>query len=452
MMELEQLLPAYTPAALPDERQPELPAQPRNLRETGLEQQLVVELLAKLLLLEGRTHLPVLTARLRLSINVLRDVLAFMLAEQLAEVAWRGESDLDVQYQLTAAGKQRAAQYLERCPYVGPAPVTLEAYSAMLERQSWRRTQQRVDAGDVQAIFGADHRSPAMLAQLGAAMQAARALLLYGPSGSGKTYLASKLGLLLHGLIGVPHALLVGQEIIAIHDPLLHLAPAPHQLVHVRQLQERRSVDARWVLCQRPVVQVGTEFDAAMLDLRHDAYNGCYQAPPHLRANGGLFLVDDLGRQRIDAAHVLNRLLAPLDAGADQLTLRGGHPFTVPFDAVLVCATNLPPHSLLDAAALRRIGYKVAVGPLSEEAYVRLLRETCRDALVECDEAGVRHLLTGLHGRSGTPLLAAWPGELAGRVADFAAYAGDSARLTPAAVEQAWASMFTCAATAAEAV
>lgn len=416
-----------------------LPRQPKSVQDTGLERSLIVELIAKGMSIAGKTHLSGLTGTLRLPINVLREALDFMVQEQLAEVAWRGASDVDVQYRLTAAGKQRAATYLERCAYVGPAPVTLDAYRAMAERQ---RQRQQVGAADVAAVFDDNHFDPSVLEQIGAAMHSGRSLFLYGPPGGGKSTLAHKLGALLPGMVAVPYAVLVGQEVIQLYDPALHLPPAPPYALKARQAQERRGGDTRWVLCQRPVLRVGAELCQEMLELRHDAFSGSYQAPLHFKANHGMLIIDDLGRQRIAASDLLQRYMQPLDAGLDQLTLRGGHKFSVPFDVVLVFATNLAPQSLLDASFLRRLGYKIHVGPLSARSYVALFRQQCRAARLVCDDAAVRYLLERLHGASGRPLLASYPHELLGRIADFAGCAGLAPCLTAAALEQAWSSMF----------
>ena len=421
---------------------PPLPPQPKSLRETGLERQLVVELIAKLMFVGGKTHLSVLTTRLRLSINVLREVLDFMVTEQMAEVAWRGESDVDVQYQLTGAGKQRAGAFLERCAYVGAAPVTLDAYRAMVARQSWQAQEQRVATDDLAAVLGGAHAGPGMLDVVGAALHSGRSLLLYGPPGSGKSTLALQLGQLLHGLVAVPYAIVAGQDIIQLYDPAQHLPPAPQHVSHARQALERRSTDIRWVLCQRPVIHVGAELDAGMLELRQDASGGCYQAPAHVRANNGMLIVDDLGRQRLGAPELLTRLMQPLARGVDQLSLPGGVHIGVPFDSALVLATNLAPGELLDAALLRRIGYKVRVGPLADSAYRALFRQQCRVAGIAFDELALNYLMQQLHGAQGRPLLASYPHELLARIADFAGFAGSDAQLTVASVEQAWNSLF----------
>lgn len=426
-----------------------LPRQAKTVRDTGLELRLITELVVKAIHATGKTPLPVLAGKLRLSINVLREVLNLLIAEQLVEVAYCGESDIDVQYQVTAPGQRAAAEYLARCRYVGPAPVTLAAYRSLVEQQSLRCPgAERVAPGALNAVLAEDGLEPAVRELLGAALHSNRSLLLHGASGSGKTTLARKLGRLQQGLVAVPYAILVERQIIQFYDPLVHPAPA----LHGRQQEDRRSCDMRWVICERPLVHVGAELTREMLDLRHDDGNGVYHAPPHFQANNGLLIIDDLGRQRIPAAELLNRFIGPLDHGVDQLSMLGGQTETVPFDVTLVLATNLAPDSVFDDAFMRRIGYKIPVGPLSEANYRALLRHQCRLRRIEHDDDAVNYLLTRLHRGAGRPLLAGYPHELLGRIADFASYAGREPRLTPATVEQAWSSMFaSCSSTASAA-
>jgi DNA polymerase III delta prime subunit len=272
---------------------------------------------------------------------------------------------------------------------------------------------------------------------LGAALYARRSLLLYGPSGSGKTLLAHKLGRLLPGPIAVPYALMVGRHVIRLHDPAIHVAPP----IAARQQEERRSCDARWTVCERPQVHVGAELGRDMLDLRYDAAEGVYHAPPHLQANNGMLVLDDVGRQRIPADELLNRFTGPLGAGIDQLSLQGGQTEPMPFDTFVVFATNLDPEAVFDDAALRRIGYKAAISAWSPSAYRALLRRQCRMRRIDFDDSAADHLIE-LHAQSRRALLACYPAELLDRIADFAGFAGHEPRLSIAAVEQAWRSMF----------
>jgi energy-coupling factor transporter ATP-binding protein EcfA2 len=429
---------AAQPAADP-EIAPILPRQAKTVRDTGLEPRFMTDLVLKAIQAGGKAPLTLLAGKLRLSISVLREVLNPLIAEQQVEVAWCGESDIDMQYQLTAIGQRGATDALARCRYVGPAPVTLASYRAVVERQALRHADaERITPAQLAGALGEDGLAPAARDALGAALFARRSLLLHGPSGGGKTTLARKLGRLLPGPIAVPYALMAGRHVIRLYDPAVHVAPPPV----ARQQEERRSCDARWTVCQRPLVHVGAELGRDMLDLRYDAEQGVYHAPPHLQANNGMLVLDDVGRQRIAAAELLNRFIGPLDAGCDQLSLQGGQAEQVPFDAAVVFATNLAPNGVFDDAALRRIGYKVDIGAWTPSAYRALLRRQCRLRRIDVDDAAVDHLIERLHPQSGRPLLACYPGELLDRVADFAGFAGTEPRLTVAAAEQAWRSMF----------
>lgn len=417
---------------------PVLPRQPRTVCDTGLEPRFVTALVVKAMQASGKTPLSVLTGRLRLSVSVVREVLQGLIGTQLAEVAWSGDSDIDVHYQLTAFGERAAVEYLAQSRYTGPAPVPLAVYRSMVAQQSHRQNDSaRVTPAELQAVLGDDGPEPAVRELIGAALHSKRPLLLYGPSGSGKSTLARKLARLHQEPIAVPYAVLVNHEIVQLYDPGLHPAP-----IASRGMEERRSCDARWVLCQRPLVHTGAELTRDMLELRVDAGSGVFHAPPHLLANNGLLVVDDLGRQRMPAGELMHRLLGALEHGRDHVAVPGGRTHALPFDVTLALATSLAPESVLDESCLRRIGYRIGIGPLNESSYRALLHRQARLNQLDPDTLVIDYLVNELHRRTKRPMLAAYPHELIGRILDFAGFAGRTPRFDVDSVAQAWSSLF----------
>jgi len=429
---------AQAEAALDGDLAAVLPRQPRTVRDTGLDERLVTGLVLKTLHAGARTPLSRLSGRLRLSVSVVREVLQALVASQHAEVAYAGDTELDVHYQLTGFGQRAAAEHLNESRYVGPAPVTLAAWRTLVARQSQRQGEVRhVARADLEAVLDGDGFDAGVRELIGAALYSGRPLLLYGPSGSGKTTLARKFARLRQDSIALPYAVLVNHEIVQLHDPALHPAP-----LNPRGMEERRSFDARWALSQRPLVHVGAELARDMLELRIDAASGVLRAPPHILANNGLLVVDDLGRQRVPASELLHRWLGALEAGQDHVAVPHGASHALPFDVCLVLATSLAPESVLDDACLRRIGYRIPVGPLMEGAYRALVRRQARLRRIELDEVALNYLVGELHRRTRRPLLAAYPHELLGRIADFAGFAGRAPRCDIDGLVQAWSSLF----------
>lgn len=415
-----------------------LPPAPRTVQDTGLEPLFLAELTGKVLFAHGQMSLAALCNHLKLPATVLESVLGFLRTERLCEVAKRGGTDGDVYYQLTDTGRARAATFAERSRYAGAAPVNLQAYSDAIAAQSVAGLQ--VTREDVQRAFAGIVAKPFVLDQVGAAMNSGRAMFLHGPAGSGKTFLAEHLRRLLKGDVLVPHALEVGGEVIQIFDPLVHEplaeAAAPDTL-------ERAGLgDTRWVRCKRPVVISGGELKLEMLDLDFDASTRFYQAPPHVKANNGIYVVDDLGRQLVAAQDLMNRWIVPLDRHRDYLSLRTGHKFALPFDVVVVFSTNLKPLDLADEAFLRRIGYKIKLGALTEEEYRTVFRDVCAELGIEFREDMLQLLLHEYHAREQRPLLTCYPRDIVSQVRDFAIYDRTSPRLTPEAIDRAWHNYF----------
>jgi energy-coupling factor transporter ATP-binding protein EcfA2 len=412
----------------------QLPAAPRSLEDTGLSMTFVAGLVLKSTLILGRPSYGDLVERHCLPLAVLDDVFAFLVREHLVELTHRGATDLDVTFRLTDAGRVLALEEKARSGYSGPAPVTLEAYLECVSTHSVRKLH--IGCRDVWEAFEGIVIDTAVLDSAAAALNAGRPLLIYGPAGSGKTFLAERLGSLMRGRVPVPYAICAAGEVIQIYDPLVHVDVA---------VQSGQSVDRRWRLCERPVVMSGGELTLAELDLRRDEAAGFYQAPPHMKANMGMYIVDDLGRQRVEPRDLLNRWLRPLDRGVDFLTLESGNRFVLPFDVWPVFSSNLAPEQFADDAFLRRLGSKLHIGPMSIDDYRAVYDAACASlGLVSANDA-FEFLLHRLHFPTGKAFLACFPADLLRLVAAGARYRGEPPEVTHDALYDAWASYFGAA-------
>ena len=405
---------------------------PRSIADTGLPPIFVGRLVLKSTMLNGSSSFADLSQRHRLPVAVLEDILAFLVRERLAEITHRGATDIDVHFRLTEAGRTVAVEELARCTYCGPAPVSYESYVEIVRAHAIRN--QHVSRSHVHEVFADVRVEPALLDAAGASLNAGRPLMLHGPAGSGKTYIAERLGKLLQGDVPIPYAIYVSGEIIQLYDPLLHHDASSHT--------SPAPGDKRWRLCQRPVVISGGELTLDGLDLRYDTSAGFYQAPPHMKANMGLYIVDDLGRQRVAAQDLLNRWIMPLDRGIDLFTLHSGMRFSAPFEVWPVFSTNLDPTDIGDEAFLRRLGSKLHMGPMSLENYRAVFEACCADYGLTTSHAAFDYLLHELHERSGKPLLACYPRDLLSLVSASAEYRDAPREVSTDSLQEAWHSYF----------
>ncbi|MEY2919813.1 MAG: hypothetical protein RL261_1118 [Pseudomonadota bacterium] len=424
-------------AALEFARIARLAPRPTDIAATGVSLTFLADLLAKHLASAGVLTTSQLIDRMALAGPVLNEILVFLRNDGRVEVRSRAGLDAELRYGLTDKGHVAAADAMNRGGYVGPAPIPLADYVAMVKMQSVHARPVTREA--VRRVFRDMVIADDLLDRLGPAVNSHRAMFLYGLAGSGKTYTARRLSSALEGLVLVPHAILVNETVIEMFDPLCHrrrtLAdpPAPSML--------EEGFDPRYVACERPVVLTGGELAVDMLEVQCDEATHTYSAPIQLKANNGFLLIDDLGRQRVEPAVLFNRWIVPMDSRQDSLTTSKGHHFEVPFDLVLVFSTNLRPEQIADEAFLRRLGYKIEFVPIPADQYERIWRDVCVERGVDFDPRLVRYAIDELHRATGIPLLPCHPRDLLWMALDRIAYLGGG-KLDEAAIRWAWGSYF----------
>ena len=415
-----------------------VPPLPATAEDTGLGTDQITQLIVKTLYV-GEATGTMVADRLRLPYSLLEPLIEHVRAERLVEVRGAsGAGTAGFRYALTDAGRDRARQYLDANAYIGAAPVPLATYVATM--RTLQASRGFVDRERVRNGFSHLVVSESVLEQVGPSINAGKAVFLYGPPGNGKTVIAEGMGRTLGGDMYVPYAIDVDGQTITMHDPVNHESLEDED--QRSALVKATPRDRRWVRIRRPVIQVGGELTLDMLDLSFNRIAKFYEAPIQLKANGGVFLVDDFGRQRIRPEDLLNRWIVPLESRVDYLTLHTGKKFEVPFDVLIVFATNLDPQSLADEAFLRRIPYKIPIQDPTLEQFTQIFELNCHHRGIKFHQIMVAYLLRRHYEPFGRKLRACHPRDLLDQVTALCRYEGREPIITRGLLDKACETYF----------
>lgn len=410
---------------------------PISVRSSGLNQALVEDILARQLLESGVSDILELSSNTALSSRLIGVVLDIMRADARIEVLAPSSESQAIRYNLTKGGRQYAQGARERSGYIGPAPISTQSYIDLISRQSVRDI--RVTRYEMQEAYNDVVIKPRLLDKLGAAMHSGKAMFVYGPAGTGKTFICSRLTRLLRTPVLIPYSIVVGDSIVRVFDPAVHTPINKNQETSA-WLDERQ--DPRLVLCERPCIVSGGELTMDMLEIRRDPATRQYIAPLQMKAMHGIYMVDDLGRQKMSTDALFNRWIVPMESRVDYLNLDSGARLALPFDVILIFSTNMLPEDLDDPAFQRRVGHKIGFEYLDASDYAQIWNQECDRLGIQCSSEVLEFAINELHKRSNKPMLASHPRDLIGMSMDFARYSGEPERMTQEGLVLAWDNFF----------
>ncbi len=421
---------------------PFAPSTPASIEDTGLGLAFLTDLAIKIMYLEGDILGYELADRMRLPhAGVVEDLLSSLKQEQLCEVKGtggiggaRGLGRAVYRYSITDKGRAVAREAMSRCQYAGPAPVPLRHYNRAMDQQSLRdmKVHRRGLARVLSHLVVDEHT----MAHLGAAVNSRRSIFLFGPPGNGKTAIGESIGrLVLQGTLHIPHAVESGNQVIKVFDAVNHLRAE-------KSTNRTNGHDQRWVRVRRPVITVGGELSLSELDLIYEQTSKYYEAPLQMKANGGMLLIDDFGRQQARPRDLLNRWIVPLEKRKDFLRLHTGRKIEVPFDVLIVFATNLAPKDLVDEAFLRRIRHKIKIEDPTWDEFRTIFRRVCREQEVPYSEQGLAYLIKEHYIKEDRPKRGCHPRDLIAQLKDIASYVDVAPALSEELIDQACSSYF----------
>ncbi len=419
-----------------------VPPAPVTVEDTGIPADRLTQLLLKTLY-TGEATGTAAADRMRLPFSVLAPIIENARAQLYIEVLGTTSATAGAagyRYALTDLGRDRARQYLDANQYVGPAPVPLETYVASV--LAIRNSRGYIDRDRLRAGFSHLIVSDEVLEQVGPAVNAGKGVFLYGPPGNGKTVIAEGMGKALGGDLYVPYAIDIDGQIVTVFDPVNHESLETAEDSGQSAVVRTAPRDRRWVRIKRPVVMVGGELTLDMLDLSFNPIAKFHEAPLQMKANGGVFLVDDFGRQRMRPEDLLNRWIVPLESRIDYLTLHTGRKFQVPFEVLIVFATNLDPLTLADEAFLRRIPYKIPIGDPTMTQFTEIFELNCKRKGLRFHQVMVAYLIRRHYTPIGRPLRACQPRDVLDQVIALSRYRGHEPVITRELIDAACRAYF----------
>lgn len=407
---------------------------------------LIQDIVFRLAFNEGDVSVGRISEVLGLHPRIIDEMMSKMKQEHLVEVTKAGSiGSLSFTYGLTEAGMKRARDSFERSQYVGRAPVSIDAYTQSVHLQAGHA--RRITPQSVQDSLGHLILPENFHRKIGPALNAGTSLFLYGPPGNGKTTIAQALAKLLasDSPIWLPESMTVGGQIIRIFDPLVHIPIKEEEIGYHAGMAgqtDKLRVDKRWRLFERPAVMVGGELTMDSLNLRYEPIAKVYEAPLQLKANGGMFLIDDFGRQQLSPQELLNRWIVPLESKIDFLRLQSGQTIEVPFKQFIVFSTNLDPMQLVDGAFLRRIQMKVEVGGPDEKLFYRIFTGVCKGFNVPFDKQSFMHLIQKWYREQNRVMQSVHPRDILKAAIAICDYENVPTKLTPGLIDEACSSYF----------
>jgi hypothetical protein len=417
------------------------PPPPSGLQEMKLPIVMMRDILIKTMFRKNIDTASELAEAVCLPRAVTQELIDIAREQKLAEATGtlNANSGNEMGYQLTDAGKSRALDALSQSEYYGAMPVPLEVYRAQVARQSIRNIQ--ITRQELTDAMGHLVLPDSLLDHLGPAVSAGRSILMYGPPGNGKSSISNGIRDAMGDKIYVPRAIEYSGQVITVYDPIVH-SKAESEIDDPNSLRRKRSFDTRYVRCERPTVITGGELSLDMLDLVYNPTARTYQAPLQLKSTGGIFIVDDLGRQAEPPQALVNRWIVPLEESKDILALQSGEKFEVPFDTLVIFSTNFHPNEIFDQAALRRIFFKIKIDGPNQENFLKIFAMVAKKRQMPLDEAALVHLLKTKYPTINNVYANYQPIFLIDQMISICEFEGIPYQMSPELIDRAWANMF----------